>query len=33
MFQNLGPMESGFIDALLEAAQVGTIPPKLIAIF
>jgi hypothetical protein len=29
MFENLGPMESGFIDAMLEVAQVGTIPPKL----
>jgi hypothetical protein len=29
MFQNLGPMESGFIDAMLEVAQVGAVPPKL----
>jgi hypothetical protein len=29
MFRNLGPMESGFIDALLEAAQVGAVPPRL----
>jgi hypothetical protein len=29
MFQNLGPMESGFIDALLEAALVGAAPPAL----
>jgi hypothetical protein len=29
MFQNLGPMESGFIDALLEAALVGAPPPAL----
>jgi hypothetical protein len=29
MFQNLGEMESGFIDGLLEAAQVGAVPPRL----
>lgn len=29
MFQNLGPMESGFLDAMLEVAQVGAIPPRL----
>jgi hypothetical protein len=29
MFQNLGPMESGFIDAMLERALVGAVPPAL----
>jgi hypothetical protein len=29
MFQNLGSMEIGFIDGLLEAAQVGAVPPRL----
>ena len=29
MFQNVGPMESGFIDALHSAALVGTPPPAL----
>jgi hypothetical protein len=29
MFGNLSDMESGFIDGLLEAAQVGTVPPRL----
>jgi hypothetical protein len=29
MFQNLGSMESGFIDAMLEVALVGAAPPKL----
>lgn len=29
MFGNLSDMESGFIDGLLEAAQVGAVPPRL----
>ncbi|MEH2565670.1 hypothetical protein [Bradyrhizobium sp. AZCC 2289] len=29
MLGNLGEMESGFIDALLEVAQVGVAPPRL----
>ena len=31
MFQNIGPMENGFIDALLEKAIVGAAPPRLTA--
>lgn len=29
MFGNLGEMESGFIDAMLEVAQFGAVPPTL----